>query len=142
MLLCNPDKQVVWATRLNNLGIIYNGFGQREKALEASNRAVEIRERLAERNLDAFEPDLAMSLGALGAISRNAGSMHEATRAFHRGVRVLRRLFLVQPAAFGQLMGSLVSDYLGSCKAIDQEPDIELLRPIIEKLEEIQSEAE
>ena len=127
---------------LNNVGTFYSYLGHREKALEAAKRAVEIYERLAERNPDAFEPDLAMSFGALGSISRNAGSTHEAQKAFHRGIHAIRRLFLMHPRAFGQLMVNLLRDYFESCKAVDQEPDKDFLAPIVEKLEEMKSEDE
>ncbi|MCP4547913.1 MAG: hypothetical protein GY835_15730 [bacterium] len=61
------------AGRLNNFGINLSRAGYREEALEATSEAVEIKRELAARNPKAFNPDLAMSCGAMGA-SLSAGA--------------------------------------------------------------------
>ncbi|MEZ4606335.1 MAG: tetratricopeptide repeat protein [Deinococcales bacterium] len=53
------------ATSLNNLGKMYSDLGQRSETLKATERALDIYEKLAQSNPDAFLPDLAMSLNNL-----------------------------------------------------------------------------
>ena len=43
-------------------------LGHREEALKATQEAVELRRVLAQRNPDAFQPDLAGSLNNLGSM--------------------------------------------------------------------------
>ena len=99
----------------------------------AAQRAVEIRERLAKRNPDAFEPDLAMSLSAKGAVLKAAGNNLEAADSFMRGINSLSQLFLRTPSPFSQLMVSLIKDYVETCKSSGIEPETKTLAPIIEK---------
>ncbi len=99
---------------LNNLGNSYSDLGRREEALAAAARAVEIRERLAKRNPDAFEPDLAGSLSNLGAFHSDLGRREEALAAAARAVEIRERLAKRNPDAFEpDLAGSL--NNLGSC---------------------------
>jgi hypothetical protein len=97
---------------------------------------VEIRERLAKRNPDAFEPNLARArgLGTKGAILKAAGKNHEAVDSFLRGINSLRQLFLRAPLPFSRLMGSLVKDYIKTCKSSGIELGTKTIAPIIEKL--------
>ncbi|MFQ5401810.1 MAG: hypothetical protein ACE5E7_19710, partial [Anaerolineae bacterium] len=97
--------------------------------------AVEIRRRLAQRNPDAFLPDLATSLGAHGSVLRGLERYAEAVESFGDGVRVLTPFFLRLSQAFTGLMGALVSEYLNACQAAGQEPDGELLGPVLELLQ-------
>ena len=125
---------------LNNLGGFYSALGRREEALAAAERAVEIRERLSQKNPDAFEPDLAMSLGALGSIYLNDDKATQALEIFTRGIQVLSRLFQQSPTAFGSLMVNLCKDYIASCEQAEQEPDKELLAPVVETLQALDKE--
>ncbi len=119
---------------LNNLGNSYSALGRRDDALEAAQRAVKIYERLAKQNPDAFEPDLAMSFGANGAVLKAAGNNLEAADSFLSGINSLSQLFLRTPSPFSQLMLSLVKDYVETCKSSGIEPETKTLAPIIEKL--------
>ena len=50
------------AAALNNLSVLLGELGRRDEALTAMQRAAQIYEQLAARNLDAYQPDLAMAL--------------------------------------------------------------------------------
>jgi hypothetical protein len=56
------------AGSLNNLAIRLSEMGRRAEALAPAQEAVELRRTLAQRNPDAFQPDLAASLGMFGQI--------------------------------------------------------------------------
>ena len=58
---------------LNNLGVALSNLGRREEALKPSQEAAEIYRRLAEKNPEAFLPDLAMSLNNLGVYLSDLG---------------------------------------------------------------------
>jgi hypothetical protein len=96
---------------------------------------LEIYERLAKRNPDAFEPDLAMSFGAMGAILMAAGKELDAADSFLMGINTLKRLFLGNQAPFAQLMIALLKDYINACKAAKIEPNEKALASILEKFD-------
>jgi len=76
-----------------------------------TKQAVDLYERLAQRNPDAFEPALATTCGATGAIYGRFEDPVEASAWFRRGVEVLRRLFLAMPRPFAPQMMELARDY-------------------------------
>ncbi|PXX16765.1 tetratricopeptide repeat protein [Nitrosomonas ureae] len=137
----NPDAfEPDLASSLNNLGLFYSELKLHQEALGAAQRAVEICERLSERISDRLEPDLAMSLGTLGSIFRdNDDALAAAT--FAHGIQVLSRLFFRVPMAFDHLMVKLCKAYFSCCAHAGQDPDEELLIPIMEKLEALSSES-
>jgi tetratricopeptide (TPR) repeat protein len=85
---------------LNNLGKWYSTVGRREEALEAGERATEIYERLAARNADAYEPDLAMSLNNRGSFYSALGRREEALEAAKRATEIYERLAARNADAF------------------------------------------
>ncbi|MER2512401.1 MAG: tetratricopeptide repeat protein [Nitrosomonas ureae] len=126
------------AMSLNNLAGFCSVLGRREEALPAAQRAVKIYERLSGKNPNAFESGLAMSLGTLGFIFRgNDDALAAAT--FARGIQVLSHLFFQMPMAFDRLMFKLCNAYVPCCEHARQDPDEELLIPILEKLEALNS---
>ncbi len=125
------------ATSLNNLGNRLSDLGRREEALQAAQEAVAIYRRLAQDRPDAFLPDLARSLGVLGTCLVANVRLQDAVAAFVEGVRALSPAFTRLPRAFAPLMGALVSHYLTHIKELGESPDMELLAPILAKLEEI-----
>lgn len=133
-----PEDLPEQALILNNLGSLYGELGCHKEGLEVVHRAVEIRECLNGKNPGVFEPDLAMSLGTLGSIFRDNDDALAAT-TFVRGIQVLSRLFLRMPMAFDRLMFKLCNAYVLCCKRAGQDPDEELLVPILEKLEALGS---
>jgi tetratricopeptide (TPR) repeat protein len=124
---------------LNNLGGMLSNLGRREEALAATQEAVEHYRRLAEANPQAFLPDLAMSLGAHGTVLRGLERHAEAMDTFGEGVRTLTPFFLRLPQAFAGLLGTLVNEYLNACQAAGQEPDGELLGPVVEAFQGLEA---
>ncbi len=89
---------------------------------------MEIRRRLAERNPDAFLPDLAGSLNNLWIILSDLGRREEAARAFEEGLRILLPFYRRLPGAFGSLAEFLHKGYLEACRGSGKTPDPELLK--------------
>jgi hypothetical protein len=87
-----PGTDEERARLLNNLGVRYSDIGRREEALRAAEGAVKIRGRLAARNPDAFEPNLAASLNNLGNRYRDMGRREEALQAAERASEIYERL--------------------------------------------------
>ena len=82
--------------------------------------AVEIYRRLERASPARYEPDLAMSLGALGAHLRKAGKLPEAAAAFREGADFVpphAEQFSKGPAA--RLLANLERDL----KAIEDAPN-------------------
>ncbi len=139
-LLPVTEKQSEKARILNNLSVDLASFGDQKRAIDAVIEAVEIYERLAAANPEAFEPALAMSYGALGNTYRIFDEYEKSATAFKYGVSALKGLFLNTPAAFGSLMVVLVRYYLETSKKIDATPDETLLSEIIELLQKFQGD--
>ncbi|MFC4068252.1 tetratricopeptide repeat protein, partial [Actinoplanes subglobosus] len=75
-------------------------MGRREEALEPSQEAVTIYQRLAEANPGAYLPDLAMSLNNLGAMLSELGRRDEALEPSQEAVTIRRRLAEANPGAY------------------------------------------
>jgi tetratricopeptide (TPR) repeat protein len=88
------------ASRVGTLGIRLSNLGRREEALAASQEAVAIYRRLAERSPDAFLPDLASSLNNISVYLSNLGRREEALAASQEAVAIYRRLAERSPDAF------------------------------------------
>uniref|UniRef100_UPI00102CD6C9 tetratricopeptide repeat protein n=1 Tax=Candidatus Magnetaquicoccus inordinatus TaxID=2496818 RepID=UPI00102CD6C9 len=128
------------ATSLNNLGIRFDALGRREEALAATEEAVALYRELAAAHPDAFRPDLAISLNFLSD-RHHAFEQHREAQLFaQEAVEMLSPYFLALPLAHGHRMGYMVQDYLERCEDAGIEPDIELLLPIEERLQQLQSQ--
>jgi tetratricopeptide (TPR) repeat protein len=79
--------------RLSNAGLV-------REALTATEKAVQIRERLAADNPAAYEPDLALSLNNLGKALSDLGDPAQGAAATKRAVDVYRRLARTDQAAY------------------------------------------
>ena len=112
----------------------YSHLGRREEALSSAEEAVPLYRQLAQQRPDAFLPDLAMSLGALGNILQ-ANAPGEAATRFHEGIQLLSPLFLQLPQAHGQLMMALLQVYLLAAEQAGLEIDMALLGPVQERLQ-------
>jgi len=115
------------ATSLNNLGNVLSALGRREEALTATEEAVGIYRDLARENSQAFLPDLARSLGAHGSVLRGLGRHVEAAQAFAEGLQAVLPFVRVLPAAFGELTGALLQDYLQACGEAGEAPEAGLV---------------
>ena len=79
--------------RLSNAGLV-------RQALTATEKAVQIRERLAADNPAAYEPDLALSLNNLGKALSDLGDPAQGSAVTKRAVDVYRRLARTNQAAY------------------------------------------
>ena len=125
------------AMSLHNLGSRYSELGRREEALSASAEAVDHYRSLAKSHPDAFLPYLAGSLNNLGAFLAALGRREEALAATTEAVRTLAPMFLRYPEALRGWMASCVGTYGRVSSELGQEPDLELLAPIVETLKEL-----
>ncbi len=123
------------ASSLGNLGEILNDLGRHGEALEITREAVDIQRRLAETRPDAFMPDLASSLGNLGEILKDCGKHEEAYAAMTEAIRTLDPSFERLPEAFCEQMKVLVSNYKDLVADIEHPVNVELLAPILARLE-------
>jgi len=103
--------------------------GQIERVLQA----VDTRRQLAQARPDAFLPALAMSLAVL---AQNTDDPIQSIALFHEAITHLRPLFLQLPQAHRSLMGYLCQVYVSLCQTHSTEPDLALLAPITEKLQQ------
>ncbi|MBW2742005.1 MAG: tetratricopeptide repeat protein [Deltaproteobacteria bacterium] len=99
-LLPATEKQSEKARILNNLSGHLSSAGDKNAAIAACLRAVEIYERLAGTNPEAFEPDLASSLNNLGNRYSELGKRKKALDACLRAVEIYERLAGTNPEAF------------------------------------------
>jgi tetratricopeptide (TPR) repeat protein len=130
------------AGSLNNLGIRFKNLGKFEDAINATQEAVELRRQLAQDNPKGFNWDLAQSLNNLGDRFSQNMQPFPAHRHYEEAVRTLAPLFLVTPNAFTADMTYMLRDYLKSCQATNLEPDMELIGPIQQKLEEFKTQTQ
>jgi hypothetical protein len=114
-----------YGNRLSNLG-------RREEALTAAEEAVAILRRLAEARPDAFLPDLARSLSVMADCFEGLEETEQALSANHEAVEILSPYFLAHPQAFASLMDWIVQGYLRRCESAGQQPDVDLVMPIVE----------
>ena len=88
------------ASALNSLGVDLSKLRRREEALEATVKAVEIFQKLAEERSDAFLPDLARSLDNLGNRFNALGRLEEALKATEKAVEICQKLAEERPDTF------------------------------------------
>jgi len=103
--------------------------GQIERVLQA----VDLRRQLAQARPDAFLPALAMSLAVLAQITEDPA---QSIAIFDEAINHLRPIFLQLPQAHRSLMGYLCQVYVSLCQTHSTEPDLALLAPITEKLQQ------
>lgn len=89
---------------------------------------------------DAFQPDLATSLGAKGMVHLNNDEAEAASRCFAEGLQRISPSLLALPEAFATLAANLAKTYLQACEAGQIEPDDELLGPVIKALGQLQQD--
>ena len=126
------------AGALNNLGAMYSNLNRLDEALEATQRAVEIREELAEQKPEVYLPELARSLGLTSHILNEVGRYKEGFSMAEDGLRKLKDHFFHLPQAYAGLIMAILTDYENARKHCGCEPDMKLVIPIIEKLQELQ----
>ena len=88
---------------------------------------------LAGHGLPANE--LVTSLKNLGDRLAELDRPKDALMAYEEAVRTLAPFFLRLPAAFASRMEYMARDYLEACQTLSQEPDGDLLGPVVEVLQ-------
>jgi hypothetical protein len=130
-LLAAPELSQIERARLeNNFSVYLSELGKRQEALGACLRAVEIYERLAESNPEAFGPDLARSHGAMGSAYRVFSEPLQASTSFRNGISTLKPFLLRHPEPFLDLMSFMVKGYLQEQEKISGERDSDLLSEV------------
>ena len=120
------------AGSVNNLANRLKDLGRAEEALAQAEEAVRLRQQLARVHPDAFLADLATSFGARGVILNRMQKYPEAATSFAEGIQTLTPLFLKIPAAFADLIGRLIENYIQVCELGKVEVDKNLLAPVQE----------
>jgi tetratricopeptide (TPR) repeat protein len=120
------------AGSLNNLVNMLSDLGRREEALAQAQEAVRLHRQLAQARPDAFLPDLARSLAVQGTCFTALERYLDAVPVFTEAIRLLTPLFTQLPGALAPLMGAIRQDYLAASQAAKQQPDAELLAPLVE----------
>jgi len=134
----NPDL----AGSLNNLANALSELGRREEALDAARQAVDLYRELAARRPDAFNPHLARSLWVLADRLDETGDAGGGLGANREAVAVLSPHFRRLPAAFAAMMAEMIRGYVERCEKAGEEPDGELLAPLIEVFQSFQTPGE
>ncbi|MEM6785773.1 MAG: tetratricopeptide repeat protein, partial [Bacteroidota bacterium] len=111
------------ANALNTLGVRFSNLGRREDALHATEQAVALYQRLAQRNPDAFEPVLAMSLNNLGIRFSNLGRREDALQATEQAVSIRRRLAQRNPDAFEPNLAMSLNNLGGNYSSLGRRED-------------------
>ncbi len=123
------DALVAWS------GLLL-GLGRHGRALEAAVEAVEYRRRLADQN-PMHKAGLADALVALARVQAALGRHGEAAAAITEALGVLKEPFLKWPEAYVESMARALESYLEYNDAAGLEPDMKLVEPILEKIDEL-----
>ena len=123
------------AMSFHNLAGRLDTLGRHEEALVKAHEAARIYEQLAKIRPEAYEPDWARSVGGKRDCLKATKNDHEAAAASLQALQILEPHFLQRPAAHTRLMIWLINNYLADMKAIQEEPNMNLLGPIQELLE-------
>ena len=76
----------------NLLGMLYKAQNKPDKAEKYYLAAIEIRERLVEKNADAYEPDLAGSYNNAGVFYKKQGQPEKAEKYYLTAIEIYERL--------------------------------------------------
>lgn len=111
--------------------------------LQATEQAVTLYRRLADKAPDAFLPDLAISLNNLGIRLSALGRREEALQATREAARIDTRLFRQLPQAFKQLWLRSLRNLRARCQEAGVDPlsDPELAE-MMKLLEGVEKERE
>lgn len=83
---------------LNNLGILYKNLNDYTAAQTAYERALSIREKLAETNPAEYLPDVAQTLSNLGIFHRSLNDYSAARNVYERALSICEKLAETNPA--------------------------------------------
>ena len=94
-----------------NASIFYKDQGQPEKAKKYFLAAMEIKERLVEKNIDTYGPDLARSYSAAGVFYDNQGKPKKAEKYYLDAIEIYERLVKRNPDAYEPDLAMSYSSY-------------------------------
>ncbi len=98
------------ATMLNNLGLLLTASESYAEAEAAFREALKIHRGLAQKNPDAFLPDVAGNLSNLGLLLMEKESYAEAEAAFREALEIQRGLAQKNPDAFLPDMAAILNN--------------------------------
>lgn len=107
------------------------------RALESCNEVISIYRELAPASHEVYAPRLASALQRSAHVLLALDSGNDAYAAAEEAVRAIAPIFLTQPAAFAAYMPQVLDVYVASCGAAGREPDLELLEPVMARLQEM-----
>lgn len=122
----NPDDvgaQRSLAQALNWQGIRFAQQGDSDAALAAMQKANALYRALAQRDTDAFEPYLAISLHNLGIVRSNLGSSEDALQATEEAVTIRRRLAQRNPDTFEPHLASSLNSLSADLTYVDRSEE-------------------
>lgn len=121
---------------LNNLSVRFAEAGEHQQGLEASQRSVEIYEKLAEQNFATYALDLAMSLNNLSNRLAQAGERQRGMEAIQRAAEIYEQLAEQNFAAYmPDLANSLNNLSIDLAEAGDKTGAIKNMERAIELIE-------
>jgi tetratricopeptide (TPR) repeat protein len=109
-----------------------SALGQREEALSAIQEAVELYRGLAQRNPDAFLPNLAGSLNNLGQQLNEMDKSEEALVSFEKALDTLWPFFEDHPLAFMRNTAIMISNVQKTCEALQRPLPLELPKRMLD----------
>ncbi len=113
-------------------------LGRHGRAMEAAVEAVEYRRRMADQNPAVHKAGLADALVALASAQATAGLEKEAAATVTEALGVLSEPFLKRPDTYVKSMARVLESYLEHHEAAGLEPDMKLVEPVLEKIDELQ----
>jgi tetratricopeptide (TPR) repeat protein/glycosyltransferase involved in cell wall biosynthesis len=105
-----------YAGALSNYANRLNDAGRNEEALEHGRQALEIRQRLAQKNPDRFEPNYATSLSNYASHLSDAGRNEEALEHGRQALEIRQRLAQKNPDRFEPNYATSLSNYASHLK--------------------------
>ncbi len=115
---------IVLAHRLGDLD-------QREAALHAAQEAIDLYRELAAQRPEVFRRNLATSLIVLALQTREVSDSESALPFAREAVATLLPEFERRPNVHLGLMSAMVRDYVELCGSANQQPDQNLLKPLL-----------
>ena len=124
---------------LHTMAIRLSELGRHREALDTAEQAVEMSRKLAAAQPDAFCVELSRSLGTKTIVLIGLEQKAEALTTLAEAMAILRPYFLDAPAPFADLMKFHLQHYIQLSQQLESEPDAELLGPIIELFQHMDS---
>ncbi|MEQ8585626.1 MAG: tetratricopeptide repeat protein [Thalassobaculaceae bacterium] len=137
LALENPDAFIPnLASSLNNVAGELAALGYHSAAIDSVDEAIALYNGLAEVRPNAFRDVLATSWGSRGEVLLLGNRPDEAAESFNKFLSLIAPLIEEFPQAFARQAIGNTQHYVAACEAAGIEPDMDLLGPILQTLEE------